>query len=558
MKNKFKTPKKGFVFRDGKLYEFKRDSISVLKAWPPVVYQKTRKKPFWHYGRIEKMQLSYQALKYSICTSKEIPYEKMFDHVPEAWPPPWLPALSKFYEAIPVNVREIMLFMTSGAIDTQWDVCAFFARCPDADEIIKNCPVIGFMLANLPVFRKGTRRRWDVARRLAKKKRREILRHLGWPDSEAMAKILSKIPLEACDKKVLLQLRMLVNKNPEIIKPLSHVDMLSRQSLGILCMRKHRARAGWGLIDEMGDIPANESFGVYSTFADTVRMEELLRIPASQIRSLEHLERRHTRAVKLLNKKKYSEASAMDSFPPPPVPVPPSRGDFEISPIQTPMKLFEEGCDQSNCVYAYCEEVMASGGGIYFYSMTKPERATVRIDRMPGRKGYVIREIKGTDNCDVSSSTVAAVERWLLTYSETAMPAELYEELRRIDMLPGLNVPRENIGDLEICQERDSSLLVDVLSDFNVKLENELMQRIILGKTYVFRVNDPDEALLLVSRDGHCEWTYDCSMKCGNLCYGMERLIDLWLNRLAQMNYLSDIPGQMWIEFEQQELAAHG
>ncbi len=98
------------------------------------------------------------------------------------------------------------------------------------------------MLANLPVFRKDTKRRWDAARRMAKKKRRDILRYLGWPDSEAMAKIISKIPLEVCDKKTLLQLRMLVNNSHELLKPLSHIGILRRQSLDILCRRKHRAR----------------------------------------------------------------------------------------------------------------------------------------------------------------------------------------------------------------------------------------------------------------------------------------------------------------------------
>jgi hypothetical protein len=80
--------------------------------------------------------------------------------LPVPGPPKWLAPLAKFYEQIPVEVRELMLDRRS--CDTPWNFCAIFARCKAAGEIMTSSPATAYMLANLPVFRKGAKRRWET------------------------------------------------------------------------------------------------------------------------------------------------------------------------------------------------------------------------------------------------------------------------------------------------------------------------------------------------------------------------------------------------------------
>ena len=51
MKEKFKTGRPGFSFKDGKLYRFEKKSVLVLAPWPkPQAWFKSHRKP-WHSSR---------------------------------------------------------------------------------------------------------------------------------------------------------------------------------------------------------------------------------------------------------------------------------------------------------------------------------------------------------------------------------------------------------------------------------------------------------------------------------------------------------------------------
>jgi hypothetical protein len=481
-KSKFiPSEKQGFSIKNGLLYEFKKESVNVSRPWPPCKYTKTKDKPFWHYSPTHKISLHYTALKYSVeiekgvlelgsaevleCESSKVAkfsdvnlqmtdksslnglnverFQRLSDesrmliedafwaryalpavgiqdnpHWQESLEKQrkWTPVTAGFYDKIPLNVREMMLANTECA----WNICAFYARCPGAAGLMKISPAIGFMLSNFPVFRPKLTKKWDAVRRIMKKPSRKILTWLGWPGSEAVAKTLSKIQYPACDKGSLLILRAILEGNPELIKPMSHLKSINAASLWFICSRKHRPHASWRFINELGlmdggmDIFENRAYDIQRMFIDTLSMEKALLVSSGPIQSLAHLRKRHQHAIDEVNRHEISELEKSRDFPASPVPVPLPADDFEIYPLDSPLKLFIEAKEQHNCVFScYRESIEKAAGNIYIYSMKKPERATVKIafDHIKGR--FLPDEVKGPFNKPVSEDTLSKIIGWL-------------------------------------------------------------------------------------------------------------------------------------------------
>lgn len=547
MKSCFSTPRRGFVVKDdGKLYEFKRDSVTVSRAWPPVRYQKTRKKPYWHYTPFSKLNYSYMAIRYSICLSKSVPVGEEFGNMPADWPPKWLAPLAKFYEPIPVEVRERMIGK-EGA-DTPWNICAFFARCKDAGGIMRSSPATAYMLANLPVFRKGVKRRWDIVRRLAGKQRREILGYLGWPDTEAMAKIIARIPVDSCRKKNLLLLRAVVSRSPEVIKPLSHIRSFNDMNLEMICRRKYRKRSGWRLIDEVGKMSSERyPVAVPRVFEDTVRMEELLGIQATPIKSVEHLGRRHEKAISVLNNCDIAGEGRAGEFPPPPVPALPASAGFEIYPVDDPVKLCKEGLEQHNCVSSYCDEIVKAGGGMYIYSLRKPERATVKIEKSPGANSYSIAEIKGPSNSRVAPGTVDAVNRWLDAFSGKGLPSGIFGDFNGVGMFPEFPAPAPSDDKISIRQLREPGVVINEMIDVNLEIDVEAMNGISGGRAFAFLMELPRKVLIYVSKDKHGGHRY---RNIGTIPCLVEKFLDAWMDKADLAGLAGDNPDQLCFQFE--------
>jgi hypothetical protein len=467
------SSKQGYSIKNGLLYEFKRNSVNVSRPWPPCKYTKTSRKPFWHYSPTHKISLLYTALKYSVEIEKGVlalgsaevdkfpdinlqmtdksslnglnveRLQRLSDEnrklIEDAfwtryampavgiqdnphWQQSlakqrkWTPVTATFYDKIPLNVREMMLANTEGA----WNICAFYARCPGADDLMQISPAIGFMLSNFPVFRPKLTKKWDAVRRIMKKPSRKILAWLGWPDSEAVAKILSKIQYPACDKTSLLMLRAVLGGNPELIKPMSHLKAINTASLWFICSKKHRIGVNWRFINELGlmegrmDIFENRAYDIQRMVIDTLSMEKVLLLSSGSIQSVAHLRKRHQRAVDEVNRHEISELEKSKDFPCPPVPAPLPTDDFDIYPLDSPLKLYKEAQEQHNCVFAcYRERVVESEGNIYIYSMRKPERATVKItfDHLKGC--FLPDEVKGPFNKPVSEDTLSKIFGWL-------------------------------------------------------------------------------------------------------------------------------------------------
>ena len=92
--------------------------------------------------------------------------------------------------------------------------------------------------------------------------------------------------------------------------------------------------------------------------------------------------------------------------------------------------------------------------------------------------------------------------------------------------------------------------LIRILSDFDVIPEEKLIMDIIKGKTYVCEMFEPSKGLLLVIRDGYgWSWSFTPGAGSGYVCHRTQKLIDEWIEKVATMNFPTNIPGQMHFEF---------
>ena len=87
------------------------------------------------------------------------------------------------------------------------------------------------------------------------------------------------------------------------------------------------------------------------------------------------------------------------------------KDGYRIEPIKTADDLCYEGERMHHCVANYRGDV--ASGKAYFYHVSKDgERvATMQLTQTANR--YVIEEIRGICNADVSSEVLTAVRRWI-------------------------------------------------------------------------------------------------------------------------------------------------
>ena len=70
-----------------------------------------------------------------------------------------------------------------------------------------------------------------------------------------------------------------------------------------------------------------------------------------------------------------------------------------------------EGILQKNCVASYANGIRA--GGLYFYKVLAPERASLLITKRHRGGRWSMEQIKRKANRAASANTVAAVQVWL-------------------------------------------------------------------------------------------------------------------------------------------------
>ncbi len=287
------------------------------------------------------------------------------------------------------------------------------STAPDASELEASNPALAFCIAHLATWDTalGAGNPVDLTRKLLLAKRKRICEFLGFPGSEKIVKLLSKIEPQACSIPRLLKLRRKLKEETGLLEVLLHLPRLNRQALFLAVNWRWGNFVTPSLYQELaGQCDERVIPEAARLLADT--MELLKRSPEVQgrrFRSVAEVQACHDRLVRRLNVDdgtQYFYKPSTRSFPPPPL-----LGTVNIQPIITALQLEEEGREQHHCVGMFADQV--ADGEMYFYKILAPERATVSLEKT--QNGWVIAELKATCNSKVSPETWRFVEEWLQT-----------------------------------------------------------------------------------------------------------------------------------------------
>ena len=127
-----------------------------------------------------------------------------------------------------------------------------------------------------------------------------------------------------------------------------------------------------------------------------------------EFNSMAELRNKYERVIEILRREDLPARE--HKYPTPPIP-----GSSMIEPVVNRRELYEEGFDQTNCIYSYDADILA--GKRYVYRVLEPERATLSLRKVRGgwgkrRAEWVIEEIKTRANAQPSPETIVAAREW--------------------------------------------------------------------------------------------------------------------------------------------------
>lgn len=425
--------RRGESFKNGKLYHFDDKRILVAKPWPEMrAWYKTAKLPWRPTRRFADVcimdelfprgtpSITEEGKKYrermtnpewleSLDSQVRLEIERYLDSPKrledkkyEAWCIKTHEhrhlTLSQFFDAIPDLEREFVLRFGS----RRWHLLALFARCPGAFELAQSNPALAYALSSNWVFHQpAVFQPMRAARALVKKKQRDILAWLGFPETEQARKILAKIPPEEISLEGLLNLRRIL-ACPTSLKLLSHAPIITRSMLLFLndpefrpwltpifieklSSYRVRRKVWWEQATSTG---SETLWEIYKYLRDFLRMQEQVRAALRPLRSISQLKEMHDEAVGVYNA--ITKAASLLPFPAPPYP---GKKTF-IEPITCDQNLQDEGLEMAHCVGFYTRAVQL--GEVYVYRVLSPVRATLSIRR--NSQGWQLDDIRGMSN----------------------------------------------------------------------------------------------------------------------------------------------------------------
>jgi hypothetical protein len=290
-----------------------------------------------------------------------------------------------------------------------------------AKDLLEQSPALGFSLAHHVKFRGSLLNGPETAARASALKQREILRWLGFPDSQAWANILTKIPAEIASVERLVSLRD-VSANAQVERMLSHVPSLNVGALELVTDRRLMELVSPVLLAEVAATP-EESVACLTAhlLADIVNLRHQMKTPEplSPFRSRQRVREKQQETVEeyarfLERQAAEQQARRLKLGEEEWLPEPPLPGTPDIVPLTQASQLREEGSVQHHCVGSYADRVKQ--GLCYIYRILSPERATLSLAR-GADGGWEIAQLYRACNQPVGMATRQAVEAWLGQFS---------------------------------------------------------------------------------------------------------------------------------------------
>jgi hypothetical protein len=421
----FTFRRKGVAFRNDKLYVFGTFAIVVVRCWPELMaWKKTRQHPTWMPCRPALDSRDARlGLQYSI--SGGDPFELRAPNSRQLLLPfpdrerekasQYTQAWADWFRQIPPEIRRYVADFRC----RYYHVFSLCGRSSEAFHTWRDNPALLMMCSSPWVFRRSipSRRRIEWARQQVGQKRKKILETLGWPGTEAMARLVAKVPASSADIPTLLFLRDAVHRDAETVKILSH---LRRLNAGVVLLVTHpqiRHMVAPSLIEEVSeDRLEDEAPRTGWVIKNCLEMLEVDGLPAVNrfynINGVMNLHEELRDRLWWL-----SDSRCLGPFPPPPVP-----GSPLVQPICSAEDLYQEGEEMMHCVFSRAP--LVARGEEYIYSVRGPlQRATLSVWRS-GDKQWQLGEIRGRQNANPIYSTTETVIHWWHSVQGPGAPPE--------------------------------------------------------------------------------------------------------------------------------------
>lgn len=339
----------------------------------------------------------------------------------------------------------------------QWPMMVMLREQPLALDLAVNNPVLAYALANSDAFRRTAPEAAAVqALWYCLRKQRAILAWLGFPGTEAMVRLLRRIPPASASPSILRRLRNVIASDHRVMELLAHLqvvnvavlELVTNERLLDLVTPKLLMAVSSGstepqqfsvadmLLGSLALVREMDPKKVLTPFSSIQQIQrfreevdaqypvflqrqkaarEEARRAAEQARSRRRrevnetpwqLRMREAESVRL-HKQRQAELRRRP-FPPPPIP-----GSNSTVPLTNAAQLEEEGNEQHNCVGSYANKVLA--GDTYIYRILAPERATLSIIRCADGS-WRRSELEAKNNKSARLATMQQVDDWLAQY----------------------------------------------------------------------------------------------------------------------------------------------
>lgn len=285
-----------------------------------------------------------------------------------------------------------------------WRVLRLFRSRPQAVELAEQNPALAFCLASHGRFRE--RCPHDAVVEMSRRRQRDIMGWLGFPDAQGAARMLSRIVPEAVHLRSMRRLQRAL-MDPAVGQILAHTPVIHAGVLGLVSEPRILHAVTPALVAEVAD--RRDELCRPATARMLVDLDAMVRqFPAiarpATFRTIARLREVHDE-VALQYSARRDLCRTSRRFPRPPIP-----GNSEIVPIRTARGLVNEGAAQGHCVANYIDRVLR--GTVYVYRVHYPERATLSIVPAPDG-GWEIEDLLLSYNREPDSETWEHVESWL-------------------------------------------------------------------------------------------------------------------------------------------------
>jgi hypothetical protein len=348
--------------------------------------------------------------------------------------------------------------------DGQWPMLMLLHECPDALDLARNSPALFYCLANSNEFRRTAPAVAAIQALFRRKQRqRAILEWLGFPATEAMVRLMRKIPHETANAYLLRPFRNMVRESLDITQMLAHVPRLPEGVLSLVIYSAlHRFLTPKLLAcvadaeDEQTAAPTAAKLEQILTISREVALSQPLkpfesreqvqdfldkaiterdmemqrRLLAQQALEAERAQARRRQRAQRRAQRREEDAPLRVPLRMPvelerlmtrytekelrllrkrPFPKPPYPGTETIVPLTSAEALELEGTLQEHCAKYYLLPVLA--GLSYLYKVTAPQRATLSLEH--SGKRWRMSQLRAHRNAPVSPETLNAVRTWL-------------------------------------------------------------------------------------------------------------------------------------------------